>query len=303
LNLDDFTNAGESGKITVDVKPVPPPVKVTLKRVRKLYQVKEKAPAKGIDFKLDKIDYAKYTITETKTDIEHLDKDNVPKLNRNDVKEQRSFSEITLVAEIARYLNKSCLLIRSILADSKDGIPALLAKINEFNELLYDHVIPQLFKELYDIAEFDHHEEHTLELVKVPENGEPFKFNAKKDLLASLGAPEYSPFKNKSFHLDNYCFDSKPERDLFWNMLHDGMNEMLGWEEHEAEDFENKEVCEFSANVEMYTYEQYKRRLAMGRKLDKEKLSETLKQNKRRKRIKAFFAKLFGKKKKPTDNK
>lgn len=221
LNLDEFTNAGESGKIQVDVKPVPPPIKVTLKRVRKLYQVKEKAPAKGIDFKLDKIDYAKYTITETKTDIEHLDKDNVPKLNRNDVKEQRSFSEITLVAEIARYLNKSCLLIRSILADSKDGIPALLAKINEFNELLYDHVIPQLFKELYDITEFDHHEEHTLELVKVPENGEPFKFNAKKDLLASLGAPEYSPFKNKSFHLDNYCFDSKPERDLFWNMLHD----------------------------------------------------------------------------------
>lgn len=93
------------------------------------------------------------------------------------------------------------------------------------------------------------------------------------------------------------------DRELFWNMLHDGMNEMLGWEEHEAEDFENKEVCEFSANVEMYTYEQYKRRLAMGRKLDKEKLSETLKQNKRRKRIKAFFAKLFGKKKKPTDNK
>ena len=93
------------------------------------------------------------------------------------------------------------------------------------------------------------------------------------------------------------------DRELFWNMLHDGMNEMLGWEDHEAEDFENKEVCEFSANVEMYTYEQYKRRLAMGRKLDKEKLSETLKQNKRRKRIKAFFAKLFGKKKKPVDTK
>lgn len=93
------------------------------------------------------------------------------------------------------------------------------------------------------------------------------------------------------------------DRELFWNMLHDGMNEMLGWEEHEAEDFEKKEVCEFSANVEMYTYEQYKRRLAMGRKLDKEKLSETLKQNKRRKRIRTFFAKLFGKKKKTDANK
>ena len=93
------------------------------------------------------------------------------------------------------------------------------------------------------------------------------------------------------------------DRELFWNMLHDGMNEMLGWEEHEADDFEKKEVCEFSANVEMYTYEQYKRRLALGRKLDKEKLSETLKQNKRRKRIRNFFAKLFGIKKKSSDSK
>lgn len=90
-------------------------------------------------------------------------------------------------------------------------------------------------------------------------------------------------------------------KELFWNMLHDGMNEMLGWEEHEAEDFEKKEVCEFSANVEKYTYEQYVRRLAMGRKLDKERLAETLKQNKRRKRIRTFFGKLFGKKKKSID--
>ncbi len=90
-------------------------------------------------------------------------------------------------------------------------------------------------------------------------------------------------------------------KELFWNMLHDGMNEMLGWGEHEAEDFEKKEVCEFSANVEMYTYEQYVRRLAMGRKLDKERLAETLKQNKRRKQIRTFFGKLFGKKKKTTD--
>lgn len=221
LNLDEFTDAGENDKIPVDVRPVPPPVKVTLKRVRKLFQMKEKTPAFGIDFKLDQIDYTKYTILETKADIENLDKDYIPKLNRNDVKEKRVFSEITLVAEIARYLNKSCLLIHSILAASKDGLPELLKRINEYNELLYDHIIPLLFREMYDVAEFDNYEEHTLELVRVPEDGEPFKFNAKKDLLASLFTPEYQGFKSKSFHLDNYCFDSKPERDLFWNMLHD----------------------------------------------------------------------------------
>ena len=93
------------------------------------------------------------------------------------------------------------------------------------------------------------------------------------------------------------------DRELFWNMLHDGMNEMLGWEDHETEDFEKQEVCEFCANVELYTHDQYRRRLAMGRKLNKERLPETLKQNKRRKRIRMFFAKIFGKKKKSDDNK
>ena len=221
MNIDEFTNAGDSGEKTVDVCPVPPPVKVTLKRVRKLYQVKEKVPADAVDFKLDQIDFAKYTIIETTNDIERLDNASVPKLNRNDVKEKRTFTELMLVAEIARYLNKSCLLIRSILAGSKDGLPALLNKVNEYNELLYDHIIPLLFKELYVIDEFDHPEEHTLELVKVPEDGTPFKFNVKSGMLASLKDPKYQAFQAKSFHLDNYCFDSKPEQDLFCNMLRD----------------------------------------------------------------------------------
>ena len=90
-------------------------------------------------------------------------------------------------------------------------------------------------------------------------------------------------------------------KELFWNMLHDGMNDLLGWEDHEAEDFEKKEICEFCANVDMYTYDQYKKRVSMGRKLNEERLAETLKQNKRRKRIKTFFAKLFNKKKKTDD--
>lgn len=221
MNIDEFTQAGDSEKITVDVRPVPPPVKIALKRVRKLYQVKEKVPADGVDFKLDQIDFAKYTIIETSNDIERLDNDSVPKLNRNDLKEKRTFTELMLVAEIARYLNKSCILIRSILTASKDGLPVLLDKVNEYNELLYDHIIPLLFKQLYEIDEFDHPEEHTLELVKIPEDGTPFKFNVKPEMLASLENSEYQAFKTKSFHLDNYCFDSKPERDLFCNMLRD----------------------------------------------------------------------------------
>ena len=87
-------------------------------------------------------------------------------------------------------------------------------------------------------------------------------------------------------------------RELFWNMLHDGMNDMMGWDEHEASDFDDVRVCEFATNVDMFTFEQYARRVAQGRRLDRAKLDQTMKQSKRRKRIRSFFAKIFGKLKK-----
>ena len=81
-------------------------------------------------------------------------------------------------------------------------------------------------------------------------------------------------------------------RELFWNILHDGMNELMGWDDHEAGDFRCDDVCGFAANVDMYTYEQYARRAASGRKLNKYKLDQTLKLSKRRKRIRNFLVKI-----------
>ena len=84
-------------------------------------------------------------------------------------------------------------------------------------------------------------------------------------------------------------------KEKFWNLLHDKYNELLGWQSHPAEDFEKPEVCEFAANVELYNYEQYERRLAKGIKLDNSKIDQTLKQNKIRKKIADFFKNPFGK--------
>ena len=47
----------------------------------------------------------------------------------------------------------------------------------------------------------------------------------------------------------------------FWNMLHNGYAEAFGWYQHEAADFEHKEVCDFAANVGLYTHDQYEKRL------------------------------------------
>jgi len=58
-------------------------------------------------------------------------------------------------------------------------------------------------------------------LVKNPKDGDCYHINAKPALIASLNSEKFNSFKSKSFHLDNYCFDSNPENNLFWTLLHD----------------------------------------------------------------------------------
>ena len=105
--------------------------------------------------------------------------------------------------------------------DSIQGVEKVLSAVNEFNETLYDWIIPKLFSELYNIESFEKLDEVEIELVKEPKETGCYYVNAKPELIASLKTEKFQSFKNKSFHLDNYCFDSKPENHLFWTLLHD----------------------------------------------------------------------------------
>lgn len=75
-------------------------------------------------------------------------------------REKRAFSRLTLVAEVSRYLNRSPLEIEELLDTTKEGTDELVAVANEFNELLYDEIIPRLFRQLYDLDESQKTEEH-----------------------------------------------------------------------------------------------------------------------------------------------
>ena len=91
--------------------------------------------------------------------------------------------------------------------------------INEFNELLYDEIIPRLFRQLYDMDETEEREEHEVELIKTPPNGF-YEVSAAKDKIVRRNSKDIKEAeKNKSFHLDTYCFDSGSERQLFWDLL------------------------------------------------------------------------------------
>jgi len=103
---------------------------------------------------------------------------------------------------------------------TQEGTAKILAAVNEYNELLYDLIIPHLFNELYTITQEDKTEEYEVGLVKVPERGF-YEMNAAKEMVIIQGDVE-KKFASKSFHLDKYCFDSDPEKRLFWDLIRDG---------------------------------------------------------------------------------
>jgi hypothetical protein len=46
-------------------------------------------------------------------------------------------------------------------------------------------------------------------------------------MVVTKGHVKQVELANKSFHLDTYCFDSGPERDLFWDLLRDKLVEKI----------------------------------------------------------------------------
>lgn len=219
LSVDDLNHSGDKSE-TIEVRLVPPPVTIKLKRIKKLHELKEKKLNKTLDFQFDKIDLGQYKITGSKRSILDVSKKISAEEDYTQFKDKREFSELTLIAEISRYLNLSPLKIKSIISDSEQGLPEAVKIVNEFNEVLFDWIIPKMFNYIYELLEYERQEEDEITLVKEPEEGF-YRVKAKPNLRASLHDPKYSSFLEKTFHLDNYCFDSNPENHLFWTLLHD----------------------------------------------------------------------------------
>ena len=217
VSVDEIRTAGVE-KVDYEVR-VKKPVTVTLKRIRKLHQLVPKQPQNGMSLELDQVDTEGYRLlhaqregllTSRAAQIEDL----------TEFRERRAFSVLTLCAEIARYLNRSPLEIEAILTNTEEGMDRILESVNEFNELLYDWIIPRLFQALYDLKEFEHAEEEEIELVKEPEAGY-YTVRASSEMVVRPEAMEGYDYAQKTFHLDTYAFDSRPERDLFWYLLAD----------------------------------------------------------------------------------
>ncbi len=198
---------------------------IPLTRVRHLYDCKEKTQTAPIDFDMENWDVVRYRIlhTEEKTVLQPGLRDaRQTTTDISYIKEQRAWSAYTLVAEIARYLCASPLKIEKLLRESREGLDALVAKVNQFNELLYDKVIPMLFETLYEVTNYDKHEQIEVDLVNEPVkgffeiHGDPQKTQLFNEWHVDS---KRTGLADKSFHLDTYCFDSMPEQDFFLNVI------------------------------------------------------------------------------------
>ena len=219
----------EKPKLKVKIREA---VKIPLKKVKRTVVLKDKQFVNGTSIGLNHEDpdewnelTKEYRIVQTKTTLEEKVtsyNQNLRVKDRTLEKEKRSYSKLTLVAEISTYLNISPLRVESILDQTHEGIDVILKCVNEFNELLHDVIIPNLFKEMHEVETKTETVEHHVDLIIPPALGEQNYY----EIHAGKGGTAYyneSPaeYRDKSFNLDTYTFDSNPESTLFWDLLKD----------------------------------------------------------------------------------
>ena len=191
---------------------------IKLKRVKHNYKQEKKEYKDSIDFNLKNEDYTKYQ-SLIYEQINLAASTTLRIKNADAIQEKIEFTKLTLVAEIAKYLNIKCLFVEKILKESKDGIELILNTVNKYNKVLYDIVIPKIFNSLYEITCTTETEEKEVILLKEPKEGKEYKYHVDPKLVVSCDDSDVEDYVDKSFHANKYCFDSKPEKELFWQYI------------------------------------------------------------------------------------
>lgn len=215
MEIKDMKSNTEKPKSVYKVRVLPPLRTIVLKKIWHEYSLEEKRYTEPVDFKLGEIDYSKYESIMYEKDSIARDS-SLKEKNIDYIKEQMRFSEFSLVGEVARYLNISCVFINKIIKESVDGVDAILEAINKYNEILDDVIIPGIFHTLFEVKTELRTEDKELVLLREPKDAGYYEFSAKDELVVNNQYKAFTPEQvAKSFHADTYCFDSAPEKECF----------------------------------------------------------------------------------------
>lgn len=221
VSITDINDINKNkNKEEVDVKVRKPLRSIKLKRIKHSYHQEELEYKNSINFELKDEDYTKYmSLVYEKNNLSSITI--VETKNVDYIKVRIIYTKLTLTAEIARYLNVKCSLINKILEESVDGIKVILETVNKYNDVIYDIIIPKIFNTLYNITCTIESEEKEVILLKEPKDHGYYEFHADPKLVVNYDDNEVIQYREKSFHADSYCFDSKPEKELFWKYIMD----------------------------------------------------------------------------------
>lgn len=215
MEITELGHPSEKKKKKYKVHVLPPPRSIKMKRIWHEYSLIEKEYSEPVDFKISEVDETKYEskmYEKSSIRLELSTKETV----LEDIKEQMKYSRFSIVGEISRYMNLSCILINRILSESKDGFDELVNAVNRHNEILDDIIIPRLFHTLYEVKSEQKSEDVDVVLLKEPKDAGYYEFSADENLVIEKEHNSFTPEEiRKSFHADTYCFDSKPEKECF----------------------------------------------------------------------------------------
>ena len=161
-----------------------------------------------------------------------------------------------------------------------------------------------------------YHQQHRARIFKKHYNQVPLVYIKVKEFLMRHGMyiPLSKSFLNFSASRCYKIFNLIPadKKDDFWDLLHQGYADSLGWYRHEVHDFESREVYDFTANIGLYTYDEYEKLRLMGKlnnlkTMTLDALKKKIKQLQAKARVRERFNALKSKikgifKKKPSDS-
>lgn len=220
MTIEDL-GSSKTDKKTWRVRMVPPERKVTLSRIRRGYKLERRKDVSRITFGLDSLDLERYeSHVREKADI--TQDTSVKEIDTKLDQGQLKYSKMTLVGELARLLGPeiSCLSIERLLEESTEGTKGVLAYVNMHNEIITDVLVPRIFDHLFRVNVTKDSVPVEVSLLKPPKNSEWYEFTASPDLVSQMQDPSYDDLEVESFHADTYCFDSKPEKELFNQLVY-----------------------------------------------------------------------------------
>lgn len=219
MEIGDIKNTSTDDRHKYQVRVLPPPRSIRLKRVWHEYTVSSKEYSTPVDFGLVGADLSKYSSVMYERDSIANDT-STKQSNADEYQVKMQYSAFSLAGEVARYLNISSILAAKILREAQDGMDVILADVNRYNAVLDDIIIPTIFHALFDVTAIQKTEDRDVVLLREPKDAAYYEFSAKDDLVITNKYPGFTPDEVlKSFHADTYCFDSLPEKECFFQYI------------------------------------------------------------------------------------